>query len=217
MGIDGAVGRLPVFAVVLAPLAPEAFRVPAANPELGFLEVNGLGAGVEGALDADAQEPAEARPRAHIIDIAAVTDLVAVAIGLGFVLVVDAIEPAVEVVLVIAPGYARHDVDAVAAVAPRLDPLGQAGVDAVDDGHIRAQVAAAAPALAGLEAGALEVLLRVGGKRRRELGGGSEGRDHRDPGRKHGGEVVPGGGAVRSLLFSCVAAHARESNHGGTG
>src|ERR1019366_324344 len=52
LSIRRAMRRLPLLAVETAPLALEAFRVAAVHPELGFLEVDCLGAGVERALDA---------------------------------------------------------------------------------------------------------------------------------------------------------------------
>ena len=69
--------------------------------------MDGLRAGIQRALHAHAQELAVVRPRAHVIHVAAVADLVAVALGLRLVLVIDAVEAAVEIILVIAPRRRR--------------------------------------------------------------------------------------------------------------
>src|ERR1035441_3419786 len=117
----------PRLAVVTAPLALEAFRVAAVHPELGFLEVDCLGAGVERALDALAEVFPVVGPGAHVINISAVACLLPVQNCLGLVLVVHAVEPAVEVILIVPPRNARHDVDAVAAIPPRLDAARHTG------------------------------------------------------------------------------------------
>src|ERR1035441_1946564 len=150
--------RLPRVAVVTAPLALEAFRVAAVHPELGFLEVDCLGAGVERALDTLAEVFPVVGPGAHVINIAAVADLVPGTIRLGFILVVHAVKPAIEVILVIPPRDARHDVDAVAVVAPGLDAPRQAGVDTINEDHVGAQVGYSAPGRPGLEAGPFQAL-----------------------------------------------------------
>src|SRR5208282_6117395 len=82
LGVDGTVGRLPILAEITSPLALESLRVAAADPEFRLFEMDGLGAGVERPLDADAEILAVVRAGAHVVDIAAVTDLVAIPIGL---------------------------------------------------------------------------------------------------------------------------------------
>ena len=71
-----------------------------------------------------------------------------------------------KIILIFAPGHAGHDVDAIAVVAPGADARRQIGVNAVNNGHIRAQIAVFAPRFSGLETRALEKLIRVAGKRR---------------------------------------------------
>jgi hypothetical protein len=85
----------------------------------------------------------------------------AVAVGLLLVFVVVAVEIAAQVILVIAPGDAGHQVDAVAVIAPGLDALRQGGIESIDNGDIRAQIAVGLPRRVGLEASAFQVLLRV--------------------------------------------------------
>ena len=166
LGIHGAMRRLPILAIATTPLALEALRVAAVHPELGLFEVDRLGAGIERALDALAKVFPVVGPGAHVIDIAAVTDLLPVPNRLGLVLVVDAVKPAVEVVLIRPPRDARHDVDAIAAVTPSLDALWQVGADAVAEGHIRTQIGDAAPRRRRLEASTFQVLLGVSWKSR---------------------------------------------------
>ena len=96
-------GRYPGFVVAVLPLALEPFGIPRADPELGFFEVNGLGTGGDGPLDPFGEELAIIDAGAHVVDVAPVRDLPARTIGLRLVLVVHAVEPAVEVVLVFAP------------------------------------------------------------------------------------------------------------------
>jgi hypothetical protein len=123
--------------------------------------MNRLGPGVERALHTDAEKLPKILAGAHVIHVAAVTDLFTVAIRLRFIFVVHPVEPAVEVILVTAPGNTRHHVDAIAPFAPRLDARGQSGVHSVNDGHIRTQIGRVAVGLTGLEAGAFEALARV--------------------------------------------------------
>src|ERR1035438_5946543 len=182
----------PRLAVVTAPLALEAFRVAAVHPELGFLEVDCLGAGVERALDALAEVFPVVGPGAHVINIAAVACLLPVQNGLGLVFVVHAVEPAVEVILIGSPRNAGHDVDAIAVVAPRLDALRQAGVDAVNEDYVGAQVGDGAPGRSRLEASAFQLLLRVSRKSNQTLRcKGRKGRQQNGPKQlcqaKHGG------------------------------
>src|ERR1035438_5240539 len=104
--------RLPRLAIVTAPLALEALFIAAVHPELGLLQMDGFGTGVERALNPLAKILAIVRPGAHVIDIAAVADLVAGLVRLGLVFVVHAVEPAIEIILIVPPRDARHDVDA---------------------------------------------------------------------------------------------------------
>ena len=88
-------------------------------------------------------------------------DFVAVTVGLRLVLVVDAIETTVQIILVVSPGDTRHDVNAVAPLSPGIDPFWQAGIDAIHHRHIRAQVSVRAPCLSGLKTSPFQVLLRI--------------------------------------------------------
>src|SRR5437660_888279 len=129
-------GWLPRFTVKGLPLPLKAFRIAAAHPEFRLFQMNCFGPGIERALDADTKEFSVIRAGAHVINVPAMADLVSVAIGLRFVLMIDAVEFGVEVILVLTPGHAGHDVDAVAMIAPGLHPARQIGADAVSNGDI---------------------------------------------------------------------------------
>ncbi len=120
-----------------------------------------LRAGLEGPPDAHGQKPAVVLPGTHVIDVAAVANPLAGDVGLGFVLVVSPIEPAVQVILVLTPRNPGHDVDAVAVVVPGLDAGRQTAVDAVHNGHVGAQVGDITVRRPGLEAGPFEVLVGI--------------------------------------------------------
>ena len=49
-------GRLPIFPIIAPPLAFEAFLVAVLDPELRFLQVNGLSSRTQRSLNGDAQE-----------------------------------------------------------------------------------------------------------------------------------------------------------------
>ena len=169
LGFDGTVRRLPVLPIIPPPLALEALRIAPPHPEFRLFQVNGLSARIERALDPHAEKLPVISPGTHVIDIAAVADFLSGKVRLGLVLVIDAVKSAVEVLLVATPGNAGHDVDAVAVLAPALDALWQARINAIDDGHIRAQVRRATPGLSGLKTGALQRLPRIGRKEARRL------------------------------------------------
>ena len=153
--------------------------------------MNRLGPGIQGALHADAEEFAVVGAGAHVIDIAAVADFIPVSLGLGLVLVIDAIEAAVEIVLIFAPGHAGHDMDTVAMVAPGGDAGGQIGINAINDGDIGTEVAVGGPRSAGLKTGAFERLAgidrrhRIAG-RRPTIKGSHQGGKERPPEGKFG-------------------------------
>ncbi len=88
------------------------------------------------------------------------TYLLSCAINLCLVLVINPVKAAIEIILVLAPGDASHDMDTVTTIAPGLNAGWQPGINSIDDRHIRTQVARGAPAVASLKAGALEDLLR---------------------------------------------------------
>ncbi len=82
-----------------------------------------FGAGVHRPLDPLAEELAEVLARGHVVHVAPVRDHPAVSILLRLVHVTLAVEPAVEVVLVLSPGDARHEVRDIALGPPLGDPL----------------------------------------------------------------------------------------------
>src|ERR1043166_6852069 len=126
-------GRLPIFAIERLPFAFETFFVAGPHPELRFLEMNGVRAGLECALNADAEKFSEVRSGAHVENVGrkapAVTDLVTGPFRLRFVLVIDAVEFALDIILVAAPGNSGHDVRAIAVFAPALEAIGQPGIN----------------------------------------------------------------------------------------
>src|SRR5262245_38259651 len=161
--------RHPIFAVHGLPFAFETFGVTASHPEFRLLEVDRFGASIQRSLHANAEELSKIGSRTHVINIASVANLISITVRLRFVLVVDSVEPAIEIILIVAPGDTGHHVDAIAPVPPGANQFGQTGVDAINDGNIRAEVSVGAPSLAGLEAGTFERLFWVGRKRRRKL------------------------------------------------
>ena len=167
LAVHRLVRRLPWLVVEALPFPLEAFRVACPGPELGFLQMHCLHARIEASLHANAQVLAEVLRRAHVVHVAAVADLLAVAVGLRVVHVVRPVEPAVEIVLIMPPRDAGHQVHAVAAVPPALHAVRQRAVDAVHHGHVGPEVAQRAPGLRRLEAGALADRRRVLGEGRR--------------------------------------------------
>src|SRR4051794_24260785 len=124
--------RLPWLVIVGLPFAFESFGVAGAGPKLGLLQVDRLHAGIERTLDSDAKIVTEIFGGTHVVDIAPVADLVSISIGLCVVLVIYAIESAVQIILVFPPGDAGHEMNTVAVVAPGFDAIGERGPDAVD-------------------------------------------------------------------------------------
>ena len=82
-------------------------------------------------------------------------DVLAVDVGLRLVPMVGAVEFAVEIVLIAAPGHAGHEIDDVAVVAPGSDKARKFGADPVDHGRIGIHVDARRPGIAALEGQAL--------------------------------------------------------------
>ena len=138
--IHGTVGRLPFFVVVTAPLAFEAFRITAAIPELRLFQMDRFCASVERALHSDTEKFSIVHSGAHVIHVTAVTDLATVAIHLRLVLVIDAVEATIDIILILSPSHARHHMDAIAVVAPCRDACRQIRINAINDGDIRTQV-----------------------------------------------------------------------------
>jgi hypothetical protein len=133
--------------------------------------MNGFGAGLQGPLHPNAQELSVIGPGTHVEDVVAVPVAMRVAldISLFLVLVVSAVETALDIFLVLTPSHDGHDVDAITVLAPGLDPVGQPRINAINDGDIRTQVAQPAPRGASLEASAFEDLLGICGPRQRFL------------------------------------------------
>src|SRR6266567_5364179 len=160
---------LPILPVVVAPLAFETFLVTVLDPELRFLQVDRFGACIERALDVCAQELSVVGARADVEHAATMPVRRAVAVRLLLILVIDSIEAALEIILVLAPGNTGHHMDAIAPIASGLDAIRQPRVDAVNDGNVRSKVGHVGVALAGLETSAFEPLLRVLRERRRSV------------------------------------------------
>src|ERR1017187_2354712 len=131
---------LPGFAVVGLPFAFETFRVTGVHPEFRLFKMDGFRARIERALHADAEKLSVVSPGAHVVNIAAVTALLSVRQSLRLVLVIDAVEAAIEIILIVAPRHAGHDMDAITMIAPSLNPVRQFCIYAIDNGYIRTQV-----------------------------------------------------------------------------
>ena len=153
LGVRRGIRGLPVLFVVRLPFAFEILLPTAACPELGLFQVDGLGAGVECPLDSHGQILPVILAGRDIrnVAVAAVQDRFAVGLSLGLIPVVLAVELAVEIILILAPGHTRHNVDGVAMLPPGFDVAGHARADAVHHRDIRIEVGARRPWSAGLK------------------------------------------------------------------
>ena len=122
--------------IIRPPLPLKAGAVAGADPELGLLEMNRDGTGVHRLLDALAEKLAEVFARRHVIDVATMRDHVAVAVGLGLVDVIGSVKSAVEIILVMTPRNAGHQVRDVTLGFPLGDPSRERIVHAVTDRHV---------------------------------------------------------------------------------
>ncbi len=155
--IRRGIGRLPLFVVIGLPLTLEVVFPSAARPEFRLLEINGFYALIERALHAGAQVAAIILAWRHIGNhrIAAVNDVFAVHVSLRLIPMIGAVEFAVEVVLVAAPGHAGHEIDDVAVVAPGGHKSRHFGADAIHHGCIGIHIDARRPWIAALEGKAI--------------------------------------------------------------
>ncbi len=116
--------RPPREAVVVLPLALEGLAVTCPRPELWLLEENSIYAGVYHGLDVALLEVSEIVLGGNDIrNEAAVPDGVALHRLLPFIEVPLAVPLTREIVLIVAPGYACHEVGGVASLSPRLHSL----------------------------------------------------------------------------------------------
>src|SRR4051812_8109838 len=120
-------GRLPLFTIVSQPFAPEPFRISAPHPEFRLFEMNRFRSGIERALYANTEKFSEIRPRTHVIHIATMADFAVVPVGLCFILMINSVESAIEIILIAAPRDPRHHMDAVTVIPPRLHARRQPG------------------------------------------------------------------------------------------
>ena len=157
LGVGRGVRRLPVLFVIRLPFALEVFLPTAAGPEFRFFEMDGLRAGIQRALDSYSEIFPVILPGRDIrnVAVAAMQDRFAIGLHLGLIPVVLTVELAVEIVLILTPGYARHHVDGVSVLPPGFDVAGHARPYAVHHGHIRIEVGAWGPRSAGLKTQAL--------------------------------------------------------------
>jgi len=103
------------------------------------------------------------RARAHVKDVASMAMPIPISIRLNLIIVLNTIETAFDIVLVISPGDPGHHVDAIAMLSPRLHSLRQSGSDAIRNGNVGPEIAMLTPWLAGLETRPLKVLLWING------------------------------------------------------
>src|SRR5262245_43959415 len=139
--------RLPILVVITFPLALEPLGIPAAHPKFGLFQVNCFRSGIKRPLNSHAQELPVICARAHIVDVSAMADLFPAPVGLRLILMIDAVESPVEIILVVAPGNSGHHMNAIAAIAPRLDSVRKFWIDAINDRDIRTKVSVWTPAL----------------------------------------------------------------------
>src|SRR6185437_10767205 len=78
---------------------------------------------------------------------------------------IDTVEAAVEIILIIAPGDTCHDVNAISLALPLGDTSANIGTHAVAHCDVRAKLEHGIPMSAGLEARALLRLAGIGGSR----------------------------------------------------
>ena len=74
---------------------------------------------------------------------------------------VHAVEPAVIIILIVAPSDARHQVNAIAPVSPGLNAVGHRLIDTVYDGHVGPAVDSVAVRLVSLKYRPLQLLTWV--------------------------------------------------------
>ena len=153
---------LPRLVVVRLPLALEPFFPAGAHPVFRLFEMDALRAGVEGTLDAFNDEVAVGDGRADVVIIFAVPDQAAALFLLDFVHVVLAVEVAVVILCVFAPSDAAHDLRDVAAIFPRFETGGQAGVDVVRHRNVGIKIDARVPRVLRLEGKSLFSLRTAG-------------------------------------------------------
>ena len=163
--VHRGIRRTPFLIVIRLPLPLEPFRITRPHPEFRLLQMNRLGSRVQRPLHPHAQIFAVVRPRRHVINVAAVADLVPRAIRLRLVLVVDAVEPPIKIILVLSPGNPGHHMNSIPLLAPPLDTIGEPRVNAIDNRHVRRQVNEPCVIVMGLKTGPLQ---RLPGLRRRQ-------------------------------------------------
>ena len=151
----------PVLVIVGFPFALEAFAPPGPYPKLRLLQMDTLSPGFERSLNAEAKKLAVVLAGRHIIHIAPVRDSVAVLLRLRFVHMVDAIEPAIQVVLVLPPRNAGHHMHPVPLRLPRRDSRPDVGADPIAHRDIRAELNPRIPGSAGLKTRSFQGLFRI--------------------------------------------------------
>ena len=163
MRFGGAVRGLPRLTEEGLPFPLERFRIAGAGPELRLFEVDAFDAELDDRAEFLHQVLGEAERRDHVRDVGALTvqDRRSVARGLRVGPVVGAVPPSIQIVLIVAPGDAGHQVDAIAGLAPPGDALRRGVVEAVDHHEIGAQVDRFVVRRLLLEAGRLGVLVGV--------------------------------------------------------
>ena len=156
----GVLGRFvlrpPRETVILLPLALEGLAVAGSCPELRLLQEDGFDALVYDGTDVLLLEVSQIVARRHDVGHeVSVHDGVALLRLLPLVHVPAAVPFSGEVVLILPPGDARHEVRRVVVFAPRLHALGKGMppvvVHAIDHHGIRADVGCRLPRPSGLE------------------------------------------------------------------
>src|SRR5262249_26341052 len=119
----------------------------------------------EGPSNTNTKEFSLIRAGTHIVNIAPMTYFLAFTVGLRLVFMINAIETCIQVILIMAPGNAGHNMNEITMLAPALNAFWQAGINSVNDRYIGTQIASRAPTLACLEARALKLLLGINWQR----------------------------------------------------
>ena len=84
-----------------------------------------LNAGVNGLLQVLCQIVGKRNGGNHVRHILAVVDLISAAVDLPLIMVINAVKLAVQIILIVAPGNTRHQVNDIAVLLPVLDAFFQ--------------------------------------------------------------------------------------------